>query len=925
MCVGAIMADTDTIVDLVLATVHPKLRERCNRDQIVALLEDLGAYDADGIYDVLSTRSDTTNRLLDGLAPEAFLSRLLRHVAGEPTIAAVSAAESSTATPAAPAAASSATASKPSTTVKQVSIGSMFGAGFVRKFEKLPSGERVLASSEPMSVEKLAEMPAVNAGFCSKGCGRFDFVNAGARATHEKSCRGVALGGEAAAAAANASAAAAGHEAAASAAASAASCDATEPEPSKPLSSDDEDEGAPPRAPGKLPKLRKGDGKPKQSGRQQGESRGISHTLYFRLEAVKTLRHFERQKKLGRCPEGAVVATSEFYHGLSQANISRWGKQEEALRTELAHQHRADRPQSKHQGKLPTSFQSKGARRMSLHPGRTSPFAACELELHGKYRLKRRGDGETQKGGQRVTGHWLRIQMKRLVRQHYGDHAADCFKASKRWLRNFARRFGISLRRKSNSKAEAIEVRLPKIRRWHARLRRRVRRGPAEKLHPKWGRWLAENRLAADQVGCNLRAGLQSTYDEKGTSRVWIAGSPADDGKRFCTLNMIVRANNGDPSKPRCGQPKLGIIFRGTGQKVGQKERDGYHPDVMVRFQKKAWADDELCEGFAYVELHEATAQARMRGERSVCFFDNLSGQTTDEHLRNCKRAACDRHLLPTGSTGELMLIDGGVGARQKNLMGDHLDEWLEQPGNLERWTTGPKEGGLHAWEKRVLISQIAGRAWETLCCGGDGHEPYDFEASARSMGMLMTADGSDDDCIRMQGLAGPYTFTDSDGGEQGAESEAEADNEEEADVEQVEEGEEGGEEDDEADDGADSSEEEDDTAVWACSDAPAQPPDGFAYAPCPPLDTEQQHRELIGRHVLVAHDSQKATGWYRGKIKLYGVLEAWKEACPNANFLIKYTKKDTDSTLQGDEARELTVRNYGPGEWWLLLDSVGE
>ena len=33
------------------------------------------------------------------------------------------------------------------------------------------------------------------------------------------------------------------------------------------------------------------------------------------------------------------------------------------------------------------------------------------------------------------------------------------------------------------------------------------------------------------------------------------------------------------------------------------------------------------------------------------------------------------------------------------------------------------EEGGLHAWEKRVLISQIAGRAWETLCCGGDGYE----------------------------------------------------------------------------------------------------------------------------------------------------------------------------------------------------------
>ena len=118
-----------------------------------------------------------------------------------------------------------------------------------------------------------------------------------------------------------------------------------------------------------------------------------------------------------------------------------------------------------------------------------------------------------------------------------------------------------------------------------------------------------------------------------------------------------------------------------------------------------------------------------------------------------------------------------------------------------------------------------------------------------------------------------------------------------------------------------DSSDEEDDTADWACSEAPAQPPSGFTYAPCPQLETEQQHRELIGRQVLVAHDSKAATGWYCGKIKLFGVSDAWKANLPNANFLIKYTKKDTGDALQGDEARELTMRNYGPGEWWLLLD----
>ena len=48
--------------------------------------------------------------------------------------------------------------------------------------------------------------------------------------------------------------------------------------------------------------------------------------------------------------------------------------------------------------------------------------------------------------------------------------------------------------------------------------------------------------------------------------------------------------------------------------------------------------------------------------------------------------------------------------------------------------------------------------------------DPYDFEASARRIGMLMTADNSDDDKIQMQGLTQPYTFKDADGGAEGGE-----------------------------------------------------------------------------------------------------------------------------------------------------------
>ena len=50
-----------------------------------------------------------------------------------------------------------------------------------------------------------------------------------------------------------------------------------------------------------------------------------------------------------------------------------------------------------------------------------------------------------------------------------------------------------------------------------------------------------------------------------------------------------------------------------------------------------------------------------------------------------------------------------------------------------------------------------------------------------------------------------------------------------------------------------------------------------------------------------------------------------WKKSCQEANFLVSYTKKDTnDSALGGrDEALELAAHNYGRDEWWLLLDPV--
>ena len=51
------------------------------------------------------------------------------------------------------------------------------------------------------------------------------------------------------------------------------------------------------------------------------------------------------------------------------------------------------------------------------------------------------------------------------------------------------------------------------------------------------------------------------------------------------------------------------------------------------------------------------------------------------------------------------------------------------------------------------------------------------------------------------------------------------------------------------------------------------------------------------------------------------GAGAKWKKACATANFIVKYTKKDTDNVLNGEEGCELSAGKYGVDEWWLLLE----
>ena len=676
-------------------------------------------------------------------------------------------------------------------------------------------------------------------------------------------------------------------------------------------------------------KLRK-DGIPKHSGLREGDRR-VGRALSLKLQVVDEYRLRQRQKAGGHCCAPLQETAKQF--NVHKSLVSKWAAQEDELRRVLT---------------------QTSAVRFSLHPGSKCRFPLAEADTYTACK-------EHRTNGLRVTARFLRVAMRRSILEHYGEVAAASFRASHRWLQAFARRHRLSLRRKTNSKHMPIESRLAKCKRWHARFRRRLRResSTTAPLHETWGRWLPQDRISIDQVPCNLREGDGRTYAEVGSKRVWLVGCKQDDGKRFCTLQVAARCANGSPNLPRHGQARLLVIFRGTGKRISPEEREAWHPDVWVRFQKKAWADEALCEDYALIEMAEITAAARLAGRESVAIFDNLHGQTTETHLRNLARNRCKRHLLPSNTTDELQLVDAGVGHALKTEMAHLHDDWLSKDGNLELWTTATN---FPAWRKRVLVTWLAAQAWENVC------RRFDFEAAATRLGMRMTIDGSGDELIQMQGVE-RYFFCDDDGG--GSDYESEVDGSEQTNGSllgsrtdaQGEMRELCGHENEHTsiqlvgaqsidgmtrtkssttqhtqrvdlmviknDCNPPSNEEAADLAitehsVTSCLPQAVAPPGYLMVEACPPLDTRRQQRSLVGKMILYGWEDDDRTGWFVGRVAHNRVTARDKREVTTANFVVRYTAKQTNGQIDGLVACELSARTYGASQWWVLLQHSG-
>ena len=107
-----------------------------------------------------------------------------------------------------------------------------------------------------------------------------------------------------------------------------------------------------------------------------------------------------------------------------------------------------------------------------------------------------------------------------------------------------------------------------------------------------------------------------------------------------------------------------------------------------------------------------------------------------------------DDHKVPPNETDQVQPIDRGMGRQIKVYLGQLLDEWLDDEDNLEKWESNKLTASDRRTPPRPLVLQ-------GLHEGAPGRGQAQV-LRARS-GALLTADGTDDDLIKLEGAPAGY------------------------------------------------------------------------------------------------------------------------------------------------------------------------
>ncbi len=281
--------------------------------------------------------------------------------------------------------------------------------------------------------------------------------------------------------------------------------------------------------------------------------------------------------------------------------------------------------------------------------------------------------------GIKVSKLWLCKKMKCKVEQLYGANKASYFKASRSWFQRFKKRHQITLRNRTNKKNISSEDCRETIQMFHRSLRKSLKtcrqRNTNAHIHPKWGRFLPENRYNVDQVPLPFVVNQGQTYADRGSKQVWVSQPSSGLDKRQATLQLCIRGSGKQSVKPA-------IVFRGKGN-VALDEKSQYHSRIDIYFQQNAWMDCKTNREWTERTLMPGIADKK---HENVLFADNVSFQTEKVFHETC-REKCNTivYMLPDSQTDKAQPIDAGIGRLFKKKIEDQMDKWLDDEDNIEK------------------------------------------------------------------------------------------------------------------------------------------------------------------------------------------------------------------------------------------------
>lgn len=458
-----------------------------------------------------------------------------------------------------------------------------------------------------------------------------------------------------------------------------------------------------------------------RTDRRRGCSKRKSYTVDFKL---KTLKLLDSLSELKTKKKWEKVAEKQ---GISKSLVVKWNKNREKLQLELKLNRRKENAGSLKDSRKRRKLVCKRAKNSEKYP------LAADRVIH-EFKLRRAG-------GCKVSKLWLRKKMKAKIEMCYGKEEADKFKGSKNWFQRFKKRHGISLRRTSNKKKDSADDGRETIQTFHLNLRKAVkskRRRTNSTLDAKYGRWLPQNRYNVDQVPLPFIVDQNKTYDTTGNKQVWVSQPSTGLDKRQATLQLCIRAEGEQNVKPA-------IVFRGKGN-ISNAEKAQYDKGVDVYFQRCAWMDTDLNMQWVLGTLIPGVGNST---NEKVLFADNVGFQQDKQFHEVCrKKINAVVYMLPENHTDKVQPIDAGCGKLIKTKIGEEMERWLEEDANLELW-----HDKLSAKERRILMTKWTAAAWKELSA-----DTMLFKKLFQKTGCLITADGSEDDTIRPQGLE-PYEF----------------------------------------------------------------------------------------------------------------------------------------------------------------------